>query len=315
MSYWRTFPDYVPVAKRRAQAQREVGKLRKKNRAVTPIVIEGRKITSSVWGRAWCDNLERYADFENRLPRGRSYVRNGAVIDLTIERGQVKALVSGSEVYKVKVDVAVAAKARWSGICRDCAGSVGSLVELLQGRLSTGVMERVCREGDGLFPAPKEITMSCSCPDWADMCKHVAAVLYGIGARLDAAPELLFTLRGVDHADLVANAGADLPQSGAASGRILADGDLASVFGLELDAPAVAAPSAAKHPAAAARTNPVSIPKATARPSRVKAAATGPAGKPGKAPAKSSATSSTRSSAAIRRGKDKDAAATTPART
>ncbi len=182
MSYWRTFPDYVPVAKRRAQAQREVGKLRKKNRAVTPIVIEGRKITSSVWGRAWCDNLERYADFENRLPRGRSYVRNGAVIDLTIERGQVKALVSGSEVYKVKVDVAVAAKARWSGICRDCAGSVGSLVELLQGRLSTGVMERVCREGDGLFPAPKEITMSCSCPDWADMCKHVAAVLYGIGS-------------------------------------------------------------------------------------------------------------------------------------
>ena len=133
------------------------------------------------------------------------------MIDLQIERGKVEALVSGSEIYKVKVDIAVAAPARWKAICRDCAGSVGSLVELLQGKLSKNVMERVCREADGLFPAPREIKMSCSCPDWADMCKHVAATLYGVGARLDSDPDLLFTLRGVDRAELVSTVGADLP--------------------------------------------------------------------------------------------------------
>ena len=122
-------------------------------------------------------------------------------------------MVGGSEIYKVKIDIAVAAPSRWKAICKDCAGSIGSLVELLQGKLSKNVMERVCREGDGLFPAPSEIKMSCSCPDWADMCKHVAATLYGVGARLDAAPDLLFTLRGVDRAELIASAGADLPMT------------------------------------------------------------------------------------------------------
>jgi SWIM zinc finger len=138
---------------------------------------------------AWCDNLECYSDYASRLPRGRSYVRNGSVVDLRIERGQLHALVSGSAVYTVKIDIAVAKPSRWRAICGDCAGSVGSLVELLQGKLSKNVMERVCRAGDGLFPAPGEIKMSCSCPDWADMCKHVAATLYGAGARLDAAPD------------------------------------------------------------------------------------------------------------------------------
>jgi uncharacterized Zn finger protein len=235
MSFW-SFRDYVPVAERRRQAAREVEKLRKKGHAVAPVVIEGRTIAKSVWGKAWCDNLERYSDFENRLPRGRSYVRNGFVIDLKIARGRVEALVSGSEIYRIKIDIKVAAPHRWQAICRDCAGSVGSLVELLQGRLSKSVMERVCRKGDGLFPAPAEIKMSCSCPDWADMCKHVAAVLYGVGARLDASPELLFTLRGVDHADLVSHAGTGLP-SGAASTRILADDDVAALFGLDMATP------------------------------------------------------------------------------
>ena len=179
------FRPYVPVAQRRWQAQKETAKLTKSGRVVSPIVIEGRKIAQNFWGKAWCDNLERYSDFESRLPRGRTYVRNGSVVDLQIERGKVEALVSGSEIYKVKVDVDVAAPARWKAICRDCAGSIGSLIELLQGKLSKNVMERVCREADGLFPAPPEIKMSCSCPDWADMCKHVAATLYGVGARLE----------------------------------------------------------------------------------------------------------------------------------
>jgi len=68
-------------------------------------------------------------------------------------------------------------------------------------------MDRVCREGDGLFPSPAEIKLSCSCPDWADMCKHVASALYGVGARLDQKPQLLFVLRGVDENELIAGAG------------------------------------------------------------------------------------------------------------
>jgi uncharacterized Zn finger protein len=230
------FRPYVPVAKRRQQATRAMEKLKKKGRVVAPVIVEGRQIAQSFWGKAWCDNLERYSDFENRLPRGRTYVRNGSVLDLNIARGNVRALVSGSQIYDVKIDVVVAAPSRWKAICRDCAGSIGSLVELLQGKLSKNVMERVCREGDGLFPTPSEIRMSCSCPDWAGMCKHAAAALYGVGARFDAAPDLLFALRGVDRADLISTAGADLPltQADAASKRLLADDDVAALFGIEM---------------------------------------------------------------------------------
>jgi len=188
---WR---PYVSVAERRMNALREMEKRRKKGLAVSPVTIEGRTIVRTFWGKAWCDNLERYSDFANRLPRGRSYVRNGSVIDLHISSGKIKALVSGSEIYEVAVKVAPVAKARWRSICRDCAGAIDSLIELLQGRLSKGVMERICQQNTGLFPSPKEIQLSCSCPDWAEMCKHVAAVLYGIGARLDKQPELLFGL-------------------------------------------------------------------------------------------------------------------------
>ena len=246
MSFW-SFRPYVPVAKRREQAQREIEKLKKTGRAVSPIVIDGRKIAQSFWGKAWCENLERYSDFASRLPRGRSYVRNGAVVDLQIARGSLRALVSGSEIYEVKIDVAVAASSRWKAICTDCAGSIGSLVELLQGKLSKNVMERVCREGDGLFPAPREIKMSCSCPDWADMCKHVAATLYGAGARLDGAPELLFTLRGVDRAELITTAASEPPmtRTGVTSERVLADDDVGALFGIDMAA-TVASPLAVK---------------------------------------------------------------------
>ncbi len=241
MSYWG-FQPYVPVAQRRAQAAREIEKLRKKGTAVWPIAIEGREIAKNFWGKAWCDNLERYSDFENRLPRGRTYVRNGSVIDLRISHGKVEALVSGSEIYTVKIDIAIAASTRWRAICADCTGSVGSLIELLQGKLSKNVMARVCRDADGLFPVPHEIEMSCSCPDWASMCKHVAAVLYGVGARLDSDPDLMFVLRGVERAELVATVGADLPLTltAATSDRVLADDDVAALFGLEMDAPVAA---------------------------------------------------------------------------
>ena len=244
MSYYG-FPPYVPVAQRRAQAAREMEKLRKKGRTIAPVVIEGRTMARNFWGKAWCENLERYSDFGNRLPRGKTYVRNGFVVDLQVERGQIQALVMGSSLYKVKIDIGPVSAGHWRAIRKDCAGSVGSLLELLSGKLSKNVMERACRQGDGLFPAPREIKMSCSCPDGARMCKHVAATLYGAGARLDATPDLLFALRGVESSELIASAGTDLPvmRAGGAGTRILADDDLAALFGVEMT-PAPATPKA-----------------------------------------------------------------------
>ena len=235
MNYFGWQP-YVPVAEKRRRAAQKIAKLKKKGQSIDPVNIEGRTIAKSFWGQSWCTNLERYSDFENRLPRGRTYVRNGSVVDLQIAKGEVAAMVAGSELYKVKITVAPVTRAGWKSICRDCAGTVDSLVELLQGRLAKGVMDRVCRKGDGLFPSPQEIKLSCSCPDWADMCKHVAAVLYGVGARLDTKPELLFVLRGVDENELLSIAGQDfaLNKAAPAAGMVLDDGDVAALFGLEL---------------------------------------------------------------------------------
>ncbi len=230
---WR---PYVSVAERRRRAEREMQGLKKKGHPVSPVVIEGRTIARTFWGKAWCDNLERYSDFSNRLARGRAYVRNSSVVNLQIAPGEVSAMVSGSDMYKVAVKVSAVPKARWTSICTDCAGAIDSLVELLQGRLSKGVMERIGQQKTGLFPAPAEIQFTCSCPDWASMCKHVAAVFYGIGARLDNQPELLFKLRKVDELDLIAKAGKGLPLSkkGPAAEKVLAADGLSELFGLEM---------------------------------------------------------------------------------
>jgi len=228
------WPAYVPVAERRRKAERETARLRKTGRALAPVRIEGRAIATTAWGCAWCDNLESYRDYESRLPRGRTYVRNGSVIDLQIGPCEVKALVSGSSIYQVAIEIAAVSAARWRSIRADCAGRIDSLVELLQGRLSQGVMERMCRQGAGLFPEPSEIRFSCSCLDHASMCKHVAAVLYGVGARLDDSPELLFRLRAVDAGDLVADLDRAMPASRPAGNRVLAADDVSALFGLDL---------------------------------------------------------------------------------
>jgi uncharacterized Zn finger protein len=230
---WR---PYVSAAERRRKAARETEKLRKKGHPVSPVRIQGRSIVKTFWGKAWCENLERYSDYANRLPRGRTYVRNGSIVDLQIGPRKIQALVSGSEIYKVAVKVAPVSKARWKSICCDCGGAIDSLVELLQGHFSKGVMERVCRQDTGLFPSPEEIKLSCSCPDWALMCKHVAAVLYGIGARLDQQPELLFRLHEVDEKELIAKAGDALPlaKKGPAAEKVLGGDDLSELFGLDM---------------------------------------------------------------------------------
>src|SRR5712675_1091585 len=256
MSYFEWHP-YVPVVEKRRQAQRKLAKLSKQGQSFAPVTIEGRTIAKTFWGKSWCTNLERYSDFESRVPRGRTYVRNGSVLDLQIAKGEVVAMVAGSSLYKIKITIAPVKAARWKAICRDCAGAIDSVVELLQGRLAKGVMDRVCREGDGLFPAPEEIKLSCSCPDWADMCKHVAAALYGVGARLDEKPQLLFVLRGVDENELIAGAGGDLTLAKSApdTAKVLDDGDVAALFGLEMaETPALATAKPARR-AKAARGN------------------------------------------------------------
>ena len=230
---WR---PYVSVAERRRRAAKKIAKMKKAGRQISPVEIAGRKIATTFWGEAWCENLEAYSDYSNRLPRGRTYVRNGSVLDLQIEVGHVCALVSGSEIYEVDIKIKPLAKKRWTDIKGKCAGQIDSLIELLRGSISKGVMEIVTRKGEGLFPSPREISLSCSCPDWATMCKHVAATLYGTGARLDHKPDLLFTLRGVDPAEMV-EAAVDQPPTARKprKGRVLKTDELSSVFGVEID--------------------------------------------------------------------------------
>ncbi len=225
---------YVPVAERRRRAERAVAKLRRTGPPAEPVTIAGRVIAMTFWGNAWCDNIESYRDYESRLPRGRTYVRNGSVVDLQITSGRITAFVSGSELYTVAITIKETARPQWQAICADCTGSIDSLVELLQGRLSKSVMERLCRQEAGLFPRPSDIRFSCSCPDHASMCKHVAAVLYGVGARLDHKPELLFRLRAVDENDLVARIETALPMSKKGPDKLLQVDDLSALFGLDM---------------------------------------------------------------------------------
>ena len=237
MSYDGWAP-YVPVAKRRANAAREIKKLRKKGMVIEPIEIQGRKIARTFWGEAWCSHLEKFSDYANRLPRGRTYVRNGSVCHLAISKGKVEAIVSGSSLYKINIDIAPLPTKKWKSVSKQCAGQIGSMLELLQGRFSDNVMAIVTDKNNGLFPSPSEIGLSCNCPDWAGMCKHIAAVLYGVGARLDNQQELLFLLRNVDHEELIT---AELDLQSATSGkgkrRRLAGADLADVFGVEMEEP------------------------------------------------------------------------------
>lgn len=235
---WYSFRPYVSAAERRRKAAAAAKKLSKKGRPLTPIQLEGRKIASTFWGKSWCDNLESYSDYSNRLPRGRTYVRNGSVIDLQITGGKVEALVQGSDLYKVAINIAALGPTRWHAFKTNCAGKVTNLLDLLQGRLSKDILAQISAQGSGLFPSPKEIKLSCSCPDWAEMCKHVAAVLYGVGAKLDTKPELFFTLRGVDLQDLIsaATATAAAPGTAVASADPALDGaNLSEIFGVDVE--------------------------------------------------------------------------------
>ena len=278
--YYGGWAPYVPVAERRRRAKRKMDALRKKCVDIQPVAIDGRKIAKSFWGQAWCDHLESFSDFENRLPRGRRYVRNGSVCHLAIARGDIQAKVSGTEIYDVRVTTETLPAKKWKALKGRCGGQIGSLLELLEGRLSDHVMEVVTDHKAGLFPLPGEMAFRCSCPDWAVMCKHVAAVLYGVGARLDTRPELLFALRGVNHEELI-ETDAEKAVAAATSGgkaKRLAAAEIGDVFGIQIDADGADAsasdarskPKARKKPAKNSRAKKSRAKKSRAKKSRAK---------------------------------------------
>ncbi len=266
MAWGWGYKPYVPVAHRRAQAISAMEKLRKKGANIQPVRVEGRKIAHTFWGQAWCLHLEKFSDYSNRLPRGRTYVRNGSVCHLDVQKGKIAAKVSGSHLYTVDITIKALPKEKWNGVKERCAGQVGSMLELLQGKISNQVMSVVTDRDKGLFPLPKEIGLECSCPDWADMCKHVAAVLYGTGARLDQKPELLFLLRGVDHQDLIsAESAKDVAKIPIKKNRMLDKNSLSEVFGIDF---AEAKPAASTRSAAVAKPARLGNRPATKAPSR-----------------------------------------------
>jgi uncharacterized Zn finger protein len=246
--YDDSYPRYVPVGDKKRKNEKALENARKKKADVQPVIIDGTKIAKSWWGKSWCANLERYADYANRIGRGRSYVRYGAVLDLKINSGKVTALVQGSsrKPYQISVNIAPIKPAVWRSIQESCSGKINTLSALIEGKFPKEMAEIFTLKGSGLFPSPAEIDFDCSCPDWASMCKHVAAVLYGIGARLDHDPALFFTLRQVDINELISQAVVIqseimLKKAGKKTKRVIEDADVSAVFGIDLE-PAIKKP-------------------------------------------------------------------------
>ncbi len=243
MSFSRGYKEYETVESRKQKAEKSLEKLKKKKKKeIQPVIITGKKIATTWWGKSWNDNLERYSDYENRIGRGRSYVKNGAVLDLKITQGNVEALVQGSRVkpYKVSITIDPLKKDIWEKVVSDCEGKIESLQELLEGKFPKELSELLTAKDKGLFPSPQEIYFECSCPDWASMCKHVAAVLYGVGARLDSNPELFFLLRDVNIDELISESvnkksQSLLQKSQNKSDRVIDDEDISGVFGIDME--------------------------------------------------------------------------------
>lgn len=243
MSYYGESRKYITVAEKKAKALKSIEKLKKKTSDLSPIILNERTLAKTWWGKAWNDNLESYSDYSNRIGRGKSYVRNGAVLDLKITPGKIVALVQGSRAkpYKVEIGIEPLSDTTWKAITTACEGKIESLQELIDGKFPKVLAELFTVQGRGLFPAPSEISLNCNCPDWATMCKHVAAVLYGVGVRLDENPELFFSLRSVNIDELVSKAIAQntetlLKKSDKKSKRIIKNDDISAMFGIDMDA-------------------------------------------------------------------------------
>jgi uncharacterized Zn finger protein len=264
--YGYGFPKYVSVAEKRAKAEKKLKQLKKKNPALAPIHILGTKLAESWWGISWNKNLESYADFSNRIGRGRSYVRHGAVLDLKITEGKIFSLVQGSSLYKVEISIKKLKPKAWKTIIQKCQGQIDTLGALVDGKLPKSMETLLTHHQNGIFPSPSEIDFDCSCPDWALMCKHVAATLYGVGKRLDHDPSLFFTLRGVKMEELVTlavkNEVNELLKRAKTkkSKRIIHDADLSSAFGIDMeDFSAPSSPKIKKKPKAGKEVGKIAV--------------------------------------------------------
>lgn len=228
--------DQEELNESRERVQREIAKRRARGEPLLALEApqKSRKLSQTFWGQAWGRNLETWSHYEARLPRGRSYLRQGKVLDLTLEPGTVSAVVAGGELYDTLIHIRPLEAERWQEIVQAAQGQVNSLLDLLTGKLGDGLMQILSDPETGLFPKPEEIRFDCSCPDHADLCKHASAVLYGVGVLLDTRPELLFTLRGVDQGDLLSTASASSAAALGQTGSELKDTDLSALFGIDL---------------------------------------------------------------------------------
>jgi uncharacterized Zn finger protein len=255
--------SYEDANAKKARLQREIAKREKRGERfeVLEAPAGNKKLCTTFWGQAWCRNLESYQAYESRLPRGRSYLRQGKVYNLAIEAGTISAVVAGSELYETSIHIQPLPPPRWQSLVKAGAGQVGSMLDLLAGKLGDDLMGLLICPDQGLFPEPKEIRFDCSCPDYVDMCKHVSAVLYGVGVKLDAQPELLFTLRQVNQAELLSDASATALTDLSSGPAELAGTDLSALFGIDLGGDLTlpeglefAEPTAPKKKAAAKKT-------------------------------------------------------------
>jgi uncharacterized Zn finger protein len=242
--------DYYDAKERKDQLERQIAKRVKKGERFEVLAAPAgqKKLCTTFWGQAWCRHLESYQQYESRLPRGRSYLRQGKVYNLEIKPGSLAAQVAGSELYDTRIHIQALSPQRWKEIVSEASGQVASMLDLLAGKLGDGLMQLLTHPDSGLFPKPKEIRFDCSCPDYADMCKHVSAVLYGVGVMLDTKPELLFTLRGVDQAELLSNASASAITDLSSGADDLAGADLSALFGIDLGSEPAPEPEQAAPP-------------------------------------------------------------------
>ncbi len=228
------FPRYVSVAEKEATARKVIESLKKKGIDAQPVLPFKGRIASSFWGKCWCDCMESYADYENRLDRGKSYLRHGTVCHLVIDRGKVNAVVSGSSPYNVSVVIDEIEQSRINKLEKLVKGKVSSQLDLLLGKFPKEIQEVIGAPYTGIIPFPKEIKFTCSCPDIASMCKHVAAVLYAIGRRIDSEPGLLFTLRGLPP-DVLCSMAADVNLEADGGEEALTENmDLGNLLGIDL---------------------------------------------------------------------------------
>ncbi|MCI9337038.1 MAG: hypothetical protein HFH93_05770 [Lachnospiraceae bacterium] len=237
--YWDTTvygqPTAAEIQKNAAESKK---KEKKKGNQLEPVTVQGRNIVQNWWGRAWCENLEQYADYESRLDRGKRYVRAGAVLDLKIQKGKILARVQGTRKvpYKVEIRISPLSEEKCQSIIEKCGSKIENMEELLNGNFPVQ-MQELFQGKDGLFPTPREISFQCSCPDWALLCKHVAAALYGVGVRLDEQPLLFFELRGIEigrfiDVTIANRVEAMLANEGRPSSRIIEGEDLGALFGV-----------------------------------------------------------------------------------